>query len=77
MLDTGLLWAINRVLFHPRGYALTLVMDEEGQANGWFIQGDGSEVWGFEETVDDEKFAAFESLLAELKLATPHPVHTI
>lgn len=61
--DSGVLWAINRVLFHPRGYALTLVFNEEGAATGWYIQGLGKEVWSFDERTDDERFAAFEETL--------------
>lgn len=47
--DTGLLWLINRVVFHPRGYALALVYTDRaatgGTATGWQLYGDGTEPW--------------------------------
>lgn len=45
--DTGLLWLINRTVFHPRGYALGLVADGSGQILGWSLLGDGSEPWRY------------------------------
>lgn len=44
--DTGLLHLINREVFHPRGYALALVMRGD-DAVGWDLLGDGSEPWTF------------------------------
>lgn len=49
--DSGLLWLVNRELFHPRGYALGLHM-RDGVARGWTLSGDGSEAWRFEDGVD-------------------------
>lgn len=51
--DSGLLWLINRVVFHPRGYALALHFEdtpdrnlaEGGEVTGWSILGDGTEPW--------------------------------
>lgn len=55
--DTGLLWLLNRVVFHPRGYAFGLVFEETdqplaegGTVIGWTLSGDGSEPWSFGET---------------------------
>jgi hypothetical protein len=62
--DSGLLWLINRVVFHPRGYALALEM-RDGQAVGWKLLGDGSEVWGFAPPEDDD----FEHAQATLREA--------
>jgi hypothetical protein len=39
----GLLWLINRVVFHPRGYALGF---EEGNQQ-FLLIGDGSETFSF------------------------------
>lgn len=44
--DSGLLWLINRTVFHPRGYALALTVTD-GEATGWSLLGDGSEPWQF------------------------------
>lgn len=50
--DTGLLWLLNRVVFHPRGYALALHFTDGGSeggtyrdCTGWSLQGDGTEPW--------------------------------
>jgi hypothetical protein len=44
--DSGLLWLINRTVFHPRGYALALTV-EDGKAVGWSLLGDGTEQWQY------------------------------
>jgi hypothetical protein len=56
--EHGLLWLINRTVFHPRGYALSLhASDRDGRdVVGWSMQGDGSEPWTFTSEVDDEQF---------------------
>lgn len=68
--STGLLWLINATTLHPRGYALGLLRDEEGEIDGWCIVGDGKEPWvftdeGLPEGVPtlDELFAATKELL--------------
>lgn len=67
MSNTGVLWAINRYLFHPRGYALALVQNDDGEVIGWQVLGDGKEVFTFFENSDDNKFVRFESFLEKLK----------
>lgn len=38
MIDTGLLWYINRSLLNPRGFALALeYADDEDEPRGWSI----------------------------------------
>jgi hypothetical protein len=64
--DSGVLWAINRLVFHPRGFALTLHV-QDGVAIGWSIQGNGKEVWTFDIHDDDDQFNKFEALLDSLK----------
>lgn len=64
--DTGLLWLINRVVFHPRGFALALHLDRQvdGEpAPGWQLLGDGAEVWAFTGGHEDERFAAVQEFL--------------
>jgi len=66
--DTGLLWFINRVVFHPRGYALALYFDSTTdpahmKPMGWTLLGDGSEPWTFE-APEDESFRAVEAFFA-------------
>lgn len=76
---TGMLWLLNRVCLHPRGFALALhypdgvdpltVNDGEaeqatGEPVGWSLLWDGTECGTFPESVDDEMFAAAEAFLA-------------
>lgn len=37
----GLLWLVNKVVFHPRGFAMGI--DDDAQA--WVMYGDGTEPW--------------------------------
>ena len=67
--SSGLLWLINTSVLHPRGYALVIHVDDEGQATGWSIAGDGSERWAFSEQRwpegghPDDRFLAIKELL--------------
>lgn len=46
LMDTGLLWLINSVVFHPRGFALSLFRNQvSGDVEGWCLKGDGTEPW--------------------------------
>lgn len=66
--NAGVLWAINRTLFHPRGYALALCHDGDGGVIGWRVLGDGTEPWVYQSSVDeDRRFADFESTLRALR----------
>lgn len=65
--SSGLLWLINKVVFHPRGFALVLVVDGpdvDGREEvvGWDLDGDGSEPWHFE-LDEGALFAAAEATL--------------
>lgn len=64
---SGLLWLINRVVFHPRGFALALHTESDGRVTGWSIQGAGKEVWKFSDADDDASFAAAEKTLNEAR----------
>jgi hypothetical protein len=71
MRETGVLWAINRVLFHPRGYSLVFVVEHDTEdVVGWTISGDGSEVIEFTNGDEDTEFAAFAALLDSLRRKT-------
>lgn len=60
----GLLWYINRVAFHPRGFALALDENEAGEITGWQLWYEANgETWCFTPEQDDESFAQFEALL--------------
>lgn len=62
----GLLWLINRAVFHPRGYALGFVMDADTPI-GWTISGDGSEPWQYASEVDErELFEKVQAFFASL-----------
>lgn len=66
--DTGLLWLINRVVFHPRGYALALHFsgssEDLGECTGWSLLGDGTEVWSMPASLEDDLFDKVKELLS-------------
>lgn len=62
--ETGLLWLINRQVFHPRGFAFALAMDAHGKAVGWQLVGDGIEPWNFPDGHENELLAAANETLA-------------
>lgn len=62
----GVLWAINRTLFHPRGYAMALDFETPealGEPQGWTLLGDGSEQYEYLNKITNDQFTAFEALL--------------
>lgn len=63
----GLLWYINRVAFHPRGFALALDVNDAGDVTGWQLWGNGDEPWAFVDVGEDDLFRALEALLAEVR----------
>lgn len=71
---TGILWLINRTVFHPRGFALALELDKHGDTVGWSLLGDGTEVWNMGESladIEDARFAAVQALLAPRGINDP------
>jgi hypothetical protein len=71
--EHGLLWLVNRVVFHPRGYALAFVMSDavgmEEEVVGWKMIGDGTEPWAYEHNTEDDLFIAAEKLFESLRIA--------
>jgi len=69
----GLLWLINKVVFHPRGFALGLELDDEtGDVTGWGMIGDGTEPWSFGNLpdgtpIDDDSFTKVEAFLEMMR----------
>lgn len=65
----GLLWLINRTVFHPRGYALAI--DPEAD-NAFYLMGDGSEPWRYDLGEGGERahFRAVEAVLARMTALT-------
>jgi hypothetical protein len=60
--DSGLLWLINRTVFHPRGFSLGLGLDGNGNVICWKLYGDGSEPWTMDSP--EPQFEAAEATLA-------------
>ena len=56
--SSGLLWLVNRVVFHPRGFALALNLNDDGNVDGWQLVGDGTEVWSYAPDVDEDALMA-------------------
>lgn len=65
--DEGLLWLINRVVFHPRGFALAFDVEVDGTVTGWTMQGTGVECWTFSVPSDDDGFERAEAFLRSLR----------
>ncbi len=62
--ESGLLWYINRTVFHPRGYALAIVLDDEdGSLVGFELLGDGVEPWNFPDGEENEYLAKVKETL--------------
>lgn len=60
--EDGILWMINRTIFHPRGFALAITPDE----TDLILVGDGEKPWAFDPAMndtEDELFAQFEAML--------------
>lgn len=63
--ESGLLWLINRVVFHPRGLALAL-HETGGEARGWELQAAAEgEPFVFPEAVDNTGYRRAEATLAD------------
>jgi hypothetical protein len=60
----GLLWLINRTVFHPRGFALAYVV-ESGTFELW---GNGDEPWsyGFSREAENALFRAVNAAFAKV-----------
>jgi hypothetical protein len=72
----GLLWLINRVVFHPRGFALQMVVDTENHEKvfGFALRGNADEPFVFSNQQDDEKFKAVETLFAKARKENDRPI---
>lgn len=64
--DTGILWLINRTVFHPRGFALSLMRNKDGTVSSWNIKGTGKDVFVFNAEDDALHFAQVIEFLASL-----------
>lgn len=47
LLDSGMLLLINASTYHPRGVAMAILLDDAGVAVGWYLVGEGDELWQF------------------------------
>lgn len=72
---TGLLWALNRYVLHPRGLAIGLtyppgatvagIQEHRHQPTGFTILGPEDEPWRFDNEADRAGFALFQAFLAD------------
>lgn len=65
--NSGLLWMINRFIFHPRGFTFGLVPDEHGNIIGWTVLGDGKTCQRFLPDMDEMGFLTSETFLAKIR----------
>lgn len=63
--EDGLLWLINRVVFHPRGFALAV----HSRTGAFTLLGDGHDPWRFggDPPTEDERFARAEAAFARAR----------
>jgi len=75
--SSGLLWLINRVVFHPQGLALAVVEDDTGTITGWSLVGDGNEPMWFAPEDEAHLFRQAHATLNAARVTDPsqHP-HT-
>lgn len=59
--ETGLLWLLNRVVFHPRGYAFALHFNDDHECTGWSLMGDGTEPWSMADRPPDTRPADYRT----------------
>ena len=59
--DSGLVWLVNAAVLHPRGWALTIHLDDQRNPTGLSIQGDGIEPWCFAPGEQGEILKNFET----------------
>lgn len=67
LMESGMLWLINRSTFHPRGFSLALETNDIGEVIGWKILGNGKELWTYQQHNDEEKFFKAEETLKSLR----------
>lgn len=66
---SGLLWLINRTTFHPRGFALSLHTDDQGNVTGWtLLAHPAGEPYSFPPEVDKEYAAHAEDTISTARL---------
>jgi len=64
---TGLLWYVNRVAFHPRGFALALDEQDDGRVL-WELWGNGDEPYLYHADVSENAmFKEVEALFASVR----------
>lgn len=66
---SGLLWLINRTVFHPRGLGLALHMDGDAVVGWSLMRANAHEPFGFTEADDNAGFRAAEDTLARQRQA--------
>lgn len=64
--EHGILWMINRVCFHPHGFALAMTPDDGSKYELW---GNGHEPWQFPEDVENILFDNFNGLAEAIREA--------
>mgnify|MGYP006921322236 CR=1 FL=1 len=67
MRPLGILYLINKAVFHPRGFALSLSYSDDGELLGWQMLGDGTEAWRMSADQENDLFPAVEAFLNSLR----------
>lgn len=73
LLDSGLLWLINRTVFHPRGLALALWREERGDVTGWqLLTAREGEPFSFSNRDDEDGYRRAEATLRAALIRKEH-----
>lgn len=66
--EYGVLWLINRTVFNPRGFAISLEYEDGNpEPFGWSLHGTGEQPWTFDGFDEAGKLAAIEGLLNQAR----------
>lgn len=63
--EKGLLWAINRYIFHPRGLAMMMIFDDETNETTWSLLTTNTPPFSFDDETDDSGYEIFTAFLKE------------
>ncbi|WP_406157765.1 hypothetical protein [Streptomyces canus] len=73
LIDSGLLWLINRSVFHPHGLALALWREESGEVTGWqLLIGRQGEPFSFSNRDDEDGYRRAEATLRAALIRKEH-----
>jgi len=68
LLDTGIVYAINKLILHPLGMALSITTNDEGRTYLAIVQTPGGNVWSFTKEAEQAGKAKLRAFLDKAAL---------